>query len=100
MKKIIVLLIFLVLIFNFTIDAFAHSIDLDFYMMFEEHGTIMLLINAETGEIEHANNAASKFYGYSIEKLESMNVNEINIIEHDEINRRIAAAEREETSFY
>lgn len=33
----------------------------------------MLLIDSETGQIEHANEAASKFYGYSVEQLETMN---------------------------
>lgn len=87
------------LIFNTSLDAFAHPIeDLDFYTVFKEHGTTMLLINADTGEIEHANMAAAKFYGYSIEKLESMNINEINMIEQKEIDRRIEISIKEQLS--
>jgi PAS domain S-box-containing protein len=41
--------------------------------LFENNSSIMLLLNAETGEILNANAAACKFYGYS--KNEFLNIN-------------------------
>lgn len=90
MKKIIICSIFIYcLVFGTALTLNAHSsLELDFYQMFAEHGTVMLLIDAKTGDIEHANRAAANFYGYSIEQLESMNVHEINILPYEETEAR------------
>ncbi|MGI6706516.1 MAG: diguanylate cyclase [Clostridia bacterium] len=80
--------------------ANAHSVELDFYEMFEEHGSVMLLIDAKTGAIEHANQAASDFYGYSIQELESMKIHQINVLSEEENNKRIAAATKRKLNNY
>ncbi len=56
-----------------------------FHQMFVGHNAIMLLIDPESLEIIDANPAASKFYGYSVEKLHSMKIHEINLIHIDKI---------------
>jgi len=86
MKKIVVFLILMCSIgISAALNINAHSEQqLDFYQMFEEHGAIMLLIDAQTGKIEHANQSAADFYGYSLEQLHSMNINEINDIPPEE----------------
>lgn len=88
MKKFIIIILLCVFILNFLVIANAHSVDLDFYQMFEEHGSIMMLIDATTGEIEHVNQAAADFYGYSIEELESMNIQQIHTITLEEAESR------------
>lgn len=55
-------------------------------LLFEEHTAAKFLIDPETGEIIKANSAASKFYGWSIEELESMNINEINVLSREEVS--------------
>lgn len=101
MKKILFALAFMLFIlYNTPTTVNAHSVEIDFYQMFDEHGSIMLLIDAQTGSIEHANQAASEFYGYTIEQLESMTIHKINAVSPEEVDRRMQAAAREQKNFY
>ena len=54
--------------------------------LFEEHSAAKFLIEPETGKIIKANKAASNFYGWSIDELQSMNINEINTLSEREIS--------------
>lgn len=56
-----------------------------FNAMFEHHTAAMILIDPETGLIIDANPSASEFYGYSIDELKTMNINEINTLDQEEI---------------
>ncbi len=56
-----------------------------FRHMFEGHASAMLLVDPATGAIKNANAAASRFYGYTIEHLCSMNLSEINTLGPHEI---------------
>jgi PAS domain S-box-containing protein len=47
-------------------------------MMFKKHDAVMLLVEPKTMEILDANYAAERFYGYTIEQLRSMSINDIN----------------------
>ncbi len=67
----------------------SHVMNVDFYEMFEEHGSIMLLIDAANGDILQANKSAAKFYGYSIEELEKMNIEDISVLSSDEMIKRL-----------
>lgn len=59
-----------------------------FKNMFNNHDSIMMLINPNNGDIIDANKSAIKFYGYSKEELLSMNINEINLLSKEEIKKR------------
>ncbi|MBS0197858.1 MAG: PAS domain S-box protein [Planctomycetes bacterium] len=48
-----------------------------FRAMFEGHDSIMLLLDQGTGQIVDANAAASRFYGYSNERLRTMRIAEL-----------------------
>jgi len=63
--------------------------------VFNRHGTIMLLIDPASGEIENANPAAAKFYGYSQDQLRAMKIQEINTLTRDQVaaERKLAAQE-------
>ncbi|MGD9676854.1 MAG: HD domain-containing phosphohydrolase [Vulcanibacillus sp.] len=88
MKKTAIIMILMGLYFlNFSLVAKAELEQFDFYNIFDEHGSIMLLIDSETGYVEYANEAASKFYGYSIEQFQSINVREINTLNPEEIRK-------------
>lgn len=54
-----------------------------FRQIFIQHKAIMFLIEPETGKIMFANRAASEFYGYSVEKLCTMSISEINTLPPD-----------------
>ena len=61
-----------------------------------EHNSIMLLIEPESGAIVDANEAAARFYGYGLARLRSMRIQDINTLGPDEvaIERRRAEAEK------
>jgi len=50
-----------------------------FRSMFEGHSAIMLIINPVSGFIIEANRAATRFYGWSVEELRAMRIEEIII---------------------
>ena len=56
-----------------------------FRMLFEGHSSIMLIIDHATGSIIDANSAAEDFYGWSIEELRRMSIQEINTESYDTV---------------
>ena len=64
-----------------------------FRTLFEKHSAPMMLIDPETGAIENANAAASEFYGYDLETLTSITIQDINQLSPDEIAAKRADAE-------
>jgi diguanylate cyclase (GGDEF)-like protein/PAS domain S-box-containing protein len=97
---ILIAVILITILFSFSIAVNAQSVEFDFDKMFEEHGTIMLLIDSETGQIEQANKAASRFYGYPVDQLETMNMCQINVLDPDEVERRIQEVVNSQRSYY
>ncbi len=49
-----------------------------FRKLFEQHAAIKILIDPDTGAIIDANQAASDFYGWTIEELRQMRIQQIN----------------------
>ncbi len=73
-----------------------------FHGIFVENGSVMLLIEPESGEIVDANPAASSYYGYAREQLVGMSLSKINTLPPEEMaaNRRMALrGERSQFSF-
>lgn len=56
-----------------------------FQSFFNDNKLIMLLLDPETENINQANPAASNFYGYTIEKLERMELSDILDMSEDEV---------------
>ena len=56
-----------------------------FRRLFEVNTSVLTLLDPYSGKIINANPAAAKFYGYSREKLCSMNINEINMLPNEKI---------------
>lgn len=71
-----------------------------FHRFFENSGSAMLLIEPDEGVIVAANNAASKYYGYSRQRLAGMSIAEINTLPIEEIAAERMRALREERSFF
>ena len=59
--------------------------------MFQVNQAVKLLIDPDTADIVDANQAAADFYGYSIEKLKTLKVFDVSIMEPDEIKRVMKA---------
>ncbi len=67
-----------------------------FRNLFHQHSAVFLLIDPRSGDITDANDSATSFYGYSIDELRRMNIDEINMMgaeQHAELRMRIAAGE-------
>ena len=62
---------------------------------FENNHAVMLLQNPRSGNIVDANPAASEFYGYSVEEMRRMNIEEINVLSEVEIFRAMTEARAE-----
>lgn len=67
---------------------------------FEEYGAPMLVIEPQSGAIRQANQAASVFYGYSIQQLESMNIQQINALDIDDVKLERELAEQENRNYF
>jgi len=67
---------------------------------FEVNTSVKLVIDPVTGAIVQANRAACDFYGYPRERLEAMNIEEINILTPEEISAERDAALREERLYF
>ena len=58
-------------------EALASSEE-QFRLLFERHSAVMLLIDPFSGNIVNANSSAAKFYGYSLDELQQMTIEQIN----------------------
>lgn len=62
--------------------------------MFAEHAAVMLLIEPQSGRIMDANPSACTFYGYTRQELLRMNIQDINVLQEEEVERlRLRALE-------
>jgi len=70
------------------------------FNQFNDIDSIALLIDPTTGNIDEANTAALKFYGYSYEELCSMRIQEINQLTDEEVTMEMNAAERMKKNYF
>jgi len=90
MKKIIIILLsVLIITAGSPVITFAHVEDLYFHEAFVKHGSVIIISDAYTGKILHANKAASDFYGYSIAELETMSIQDLNTLSMEEMDERL-----------
>lgn len=89
----------LMLLSPFMAGAIPWSLPLSFDL-FDEHGTIMLLIEVETGRIYYANKAASAFYGRSIDELLKMHIQSINTLSEEEVMAEMSLAAKENRNYF
>lgn len=66
-----------------------------FRKLFENHSAVKLLIDADTGKIVDANNAAVKFYGWPKNQLLQMRISDINILPVGQIKEAIEKVKNE-----
>lgn len=71
-----------------------------FHSMFAMHGAIMLLIEPNSGQIIDANLSAQKFYGYSLEKLKNMTIQEINTLPPEKVAAHRQEAVQEKRNYF
>ncbi|MFW6252618.1 MAG: PAS domain S-box protein [bacterium] len=66
--------------------------------LFEEHGSVMLIIDPDTGSIVAANEAARAFYGY--DDLRERTINSINQLSAAEVSEEMRLAATQQRNFF
>ena len=95
-KAVMVVIIFLLT----TLPVHSENYPIDFSELFSKHGSVMLIIEVESGRIVDANQAAVDFYGYSREELLDMSIQDINTMAPEEVlEERRKAAEQKRNYF-
>ncbi|SFX56197.1 sensor domain-containing protein [Marinospirillum alkaliphilum] len=67
---------------------------------FEEYGAVMLVIEPSSGRIREANRAAANFYGYSIQQLQRMSIQDINALDPADVALERELARRENRNYF
>src|SRR6056297_74789 len=71
-----------------------------FKALFHKNSSVLLLIDPKTGEIQDANEKAADFYGYSREKLMSVNIQQINVLSDKQVNEIMEEAIKQGKSYF
>lgn len=66
-----------------------------FRKIFETHSVVHLLIDPVKGDIINANQAASEFYGYSVDDLQQMKISQLNNRGMEEINEELVIIQQQ-----
>jgi PAS domain S-box-containing protein len=68
--------------------------------MFTDHSAVMLLIDPNTGQIAKANQAAAQYYGYPLENLIRMKIQQLNVLTPVEIAEKMAVAFNKQVNIF
>lgn len=74
--------------------------DINYELAFRQNASVMLLIIPETGQIIDANNKALEFYGYSLEQIKNININDINLATKKEIEEELINAKKSNRNYF
>jgi diguanylate cyclase (GGDEF)-like protein/PAS domain S-box-containing protein len=80
-------------------DALRES-ERRYRQMFENNRAVQLLIDPDSGRIVDANMAAADFYGWDIDTLRTMHVQEINTLDEEAIRAEMENAALQERSYF
>jgi len=83
---------------KFTENMMKNKDDI-YRQMFEKNKAIKLIIDPRDGHILKANQAATDFYGFSLSKLTTMSINDINILSKNDISNEMKRAEIDDRLF-
>jgi len=81
---------------NNNADTISDTSGISFESFFRKHDAIFLLMNGETGQLIDVNDAALRFYGYSMQQITSMKIGDINKLPPNELEAERQRALREE----
>ncbi|WP_461205979.1 PAS domain-containing protein [Clostridium sp. DL1XJH146] len=81
------------------INKYFYKNKILFDEIFEYHKFVMLIIDPKTGYIINANQKALLFYGYSKEEFYKMKIQDINILDHNQVNEEMRKAKEEKRNF-
>ena len=98
MKK--AMIIFVLFTLTALLGQFRIKAEINYQDLFENHNTIMLIINTNDNTIYEANQAAIDFYGFPREQLIGMSINDINMLTDEETQIEVDLATSEERNFF
>ncbi|MDD5773897.1 MAG: PAS domain S-box protein [bacterium] len=81
-------------------DQSPDMISDSFESFFRKHDAVFLLMNGETGQLIDANDAALRFYGYSLQQIKSMKIGDINKLPPEELDAERQRAVKEERKYF
>ena len=96
----LILGLIVVLQYIFLRDTALKESEERFRYFFDANRSVMLLIEPNSGKIISANPAAARYYGYSLESLQGMSINNINILPADQVAAERQRALREERNYF
>jgi len=82
------------------IEEELHESEERYRGLFENNHAIMLLIDPDNGAIVDANDAASTYYGWSIEELKMRRIDEINTLKREEVFAEMQLALSEKRNYF
>lgn len=82
------------------LDEVQKENEIRFKLMFQDHKSVMLLIDPQGGIIIDANKSAEQFYKYPIDQLRGMPIEKINVLSEDEIAVERGKATTEEQNLF
>jgi len=86
---------------SFLISPTTYALEhIDFEEIFDKHKSVMLIIHPVSGDIYYGNQAAADFYGYPLEILLEMTIDQINTLSPEEIAIERLKAVEEERNFF
>ncbi|MBF0259512.1 MAG: PAS domain S-box protein [Desulfamplus sp.] len=68
--------------------------------MFKDHSAVMLLIDPHTGQIVEVNQAAAQYYGYPMENMIQMKIQQLNLLSPAEIMEKIGGAFNKQVNIF
>ena len=81
-------------------EADLRASEQQYHDMFETNTAIKFLIDPSSGAIVKANQAAATFYGWPINILETMNINQINTLSAEQIKAEMSIAAKSERKYF
>lgn len=71
-----------------------------FLKIFDDHSSIIVLIDPETSRIVGVNTVATQFYGYSFEEFKNMKLSKLNVLPEKELDEKIRQARQDGRRFF
>ena len=68
--------------------------------MFNDHSAVMLLINPDTGQIIKANQAAVQYYGYPLENMLQMKIQQLNVLLPEKVAEQMRFALNKQVNIF
>ncbi|MDD5175945.1 MAG: PAS domain S-box protein [Sterolibacterium sp.] len=82
------------------VEATLRESEARFRHIFEHNDSVMLLISPDSGEIVDANAAAAHFYGYPVERMRTMRIEQINTLLPEKVSGGLAQAGHHEKNLF